>query len=778
MRFALICSSIFTLVATSYQLYSGYTADRSTLINRLIEIETTSVPIISESVWQLDIAAVDLLLEGLANLDDIVFVELTRGEQSHAFGIKPETQEYILQRKYDLVYKSSGATYALGTLLVNGTLENALATAKERLFVILYSNAIKTFLLSFAIFFGFQYLIMRHLSHLASYVKSMNFANSSDQVELDRPQKHKSDELTDLASCVNELSFRIANSINELSEQKNWLTLVTDNLPVLIAYIDNEKRYRFCNQRYEQWFGQRPETLYGETLKNALGSDTYELLHVHVLEALAGKAQSFVCSMSFQEIGQRLVSFDYVPHIENGKVKGFFSLGYDKTEKNAYEAKIYHLANYDSLTGLLNREAFRTVLESLIHSKEEACEELALFFIDLDNFKRVNDVAGHDVGDTLLQTIADRLRKITPDEGIVSRLSGDEFTIALKGISSLATLKEFTSAILSDLRMPVEISESTFNVSCSIGISRYPQDGDTVVTLLKCADLAMYRAKLKGRNTYQIFNRELNKDVVRSMQLSVNLPISIREKHFVLLYQPIVETCSGRVVGCEALIRWHHPEMGLIGPQEFIPIAEENGTIIPLGEWILEEACQQLAEWNKDSLSPIYVSVNISARQFLERRLIDTFKRVLVTTKINPSQLVLELTESIVMENVKENVSQLSELNELGIRLSIDDFGTGYSSMSYLKLFPIHYLKIDKSFVDDINNDSNSASIVHATVAMAHALHLSVIAEGVEDAAQLEFLKDCNCEAVQGYLFNPPLAAKEMGDLLTKQQKSIQNRDL
>ncbi len=465
------------------------------------------------------------------------------------------------------------------------------------------------------------------------------------------------------------------------------------------------------------------------------------------------------------------MSVDYVPHIEAGQIRGFFSLAYDKTEKNNYEEKIYYLANYDSLTGLLNRDSFRAVLDSLIQPELNTGEEFSLFFIDLDNFKRVNDLAGHDMGDTLLKAIASRLQKMTPDNGIVSRLSGDEFTIALKGVYSTEAIEKFAGMLLCNLCKPINIHESDFFVSASIGISSYPRDGTNVISLLKCADLAMYRSKHKGRNCYQIFDEDLSKDMVRRMQLGVALSISIKIKQFVLLYQPLIDADTGKIIGCEALARWHHPEMGLINPQEFIPIAEEGGAIIPLGEWVLEEACQQLSVWTRYSNIPIYMSVNISACQFLDCRLVQVIRKLIEKTNINPRQLVLELTENLVMENVEDNILQLNELNKLGVRLSIDDFGTGYSSMSYLKLFPIQSLKIDKSFVENIINDSNDAAIVNATVAMAHKLHLSVVAEGVEDEAQVNYLKDCHCDVMQGYFFSPPVSAIEMDALLAGQDR-------
>ncbi len=299
-RFVIFCSSIFTLIATVYQLYSGYTEDRSALLARMSEIEVSTVPIIAESVWQLDTPAVKTQLSSLVDLHDIVFVELKRDDKIFAFGSMPDDQRFLLKRIFDLTYHFENTLYSLGSFEVYGSLENAIATVKKRFLVILFSNAIKTFLVAFAIFFGFQYLIVRHLSHLVNYLTGMELTNPNKPIALERSSSGNDDELTDLVNCINDLRLRIAHSIDELTEKQDWLTLLTNNLPVLISYIDSEKRYRFCNQRYEYWFGQPSESFHGKTIKEVLGDDAYAVLQPYVLGVLAGRAQSFVCTLPFR----------------------------------------------------------------------------------------------------------------------------------------------------------------------------------------------------------------------------------------------------------------------------------------------------------------------------------------------------------------------------------------------------------------------------------------------------------------------------------------------
>jgi len=385
----------------------------------------------------------------------------------------------------------------------------------------------------------------------------------------------------------------------------------------------------------------------------------------------------------------------------------------------------------------------------------------------LDRFKNINDTVGHAVGDLLLKAVSERLQSCLGEALVISRQGGDEFTIILQDINKVETEK-VAQRIIDHMAEPFLIEENEIYISTSIGISMFPSDGNDQETLMKNADTAMYHAKEKGRNNFQFFTAKLNEVISRKMKLEKNLRKALGQKEFEVHYQPKYNIQSGSITGMEALIRWRSPEYGMISPMEFIPLAEESGLIIPLGEWILYTACAQNKKWQDEGNLSIPVAVNLSARQFQHPGFVDTVDEVLRETCLDPKYLELEITESIAMNDVRDVIAKLKSLKNLGIKISIDDFGTGYSSLSYLHKFPIDALKIDKSFINDINNDSDDTTIVKTIISMAHNLKLDVIAEGVEKVEQLWFLKKNSCDQVQGYLYSPPIPAKEFSEFLMK----------
>jgi len=450
----------------------------------------------------------------------------------------------------------------------------------------------------------------------------------------------------------------------------------------------------------------------------------------------------------------------------SGEVNHFISIFSDISEKKMSEERIYHLAHYDMLTGLPNRTSFHNEFESALLHAERHSRRVALLFLDLDQFKLINDAAGHPAGDELLTQVALRLKETVREEDIVARLGGDEFTVLLDDIQSVEDAGLVAEKILQQLGTPFRLAHSELVATASIGISLFPSDGLDAATLLKNADTAMYRAKEKGRNNFQFFTSEMNTRALERLSLEGALRTALNKNEFLLHYQPQVDMQSGEIIGLEALVRWQHPEQGLIPPGVFIPVAEDSGLIVPLGEWVLKEACIQHGRWLDEGLPQVSISVNLSGRQFVRQDLLGTVQRIIDETGIEPRCLELELTESTIMEHVDETIETLLALRKLGVHLSIDDFGTGYSSMAYLKRFTIDKLKIDRSFVRDLAIDSDDAAIVIATIAMAHALNLTVIAEGVETEQQLQFLKDNGCEQMQGYYFSRPLAADDATELL------------
>ena len=438
----------------------------------------------------------------------------------------------------------------------------------------------------------------------------------------------------------------------------------------------------------------------------------------------------------------------------------------DVTELIRYQEQLEYQASYDALTNLPNRNLLRDRLGQALSRAQRTGGSVAVVFLDLDGFKNVNDSLGHSVGDKLLAVVAGRLAGCVRASDTVARHGGDEFIVVLTDPEDERALNNWAERVRMTIGEAVWVDGHEFYVGCSLGASLFPQDGEDVETLLKKADLAMYRAKDLGRNRFQFYQPEMNESVGTRLNIERRLRRALRDQEFVLHYQPQIDIATSRIVGLEALVRWQDPELGLIMPSEFIPIAEESGMIEGIGEWVLREACRQNKAWQDEGLPAARVSVNLSARQFHRTDIRQVVLSVLKETGLAPQYLEIELTESVIMTNAEEAAAMLIQLHDLGIHLAIDDFGTGYSSLSYLKRFPVDRLKIDRSFVSDIGVSDDDETIITAIITLAHSLKLQVIAEGVETAAQLEFLLEHGCNEIQGYLYSEPVAHSVIPELL------------
>jgi diguanylate cyclase (GGDEF)-like protein/PAS domain S-box-containing protein len=434
----------------------------------------------------------------------------------------------------------------------------------------------------------------------------------------------------------------------------------------------------------------------------------------------------------------------------------------DITERKRAEARIEHLATRDALTGLPNRLLLNDRLAQYIHASRRSSQSFAVLFIDLDRFKTINDSLGHNVGDELLREVAARLEDCVRKDDTLARLGGDEFVVALHGVRNASDAAQVAQKVLKRLHQPYVLPSRTLSSSCSVGIAIFPHDGEDIATLMKNADTAMYHAKDRGRNNYQFFSADMTAKALERLTVEHDLRRAIDRREFTLHFQPQVDLPSGEVVGAEVLLRWQHPERGLIAPHRFISVAEETGLIAPLGEWVLEAACRQARAWHTAGYPPIKVAINLSAGQFLRQgELVRSLNRILSLTGADPAWLELEITESLLLSNVEEHVATLQKLGKLGIPLAVDDFGTGYSSLSYLKQLPIDVLKIDRGFVRDLESDPDDAAIVSAIMALARSLNLKVVAEGVESLGQLDALRQLGCDYYQGFLFSKPLSAED-----------------
>lgn len=450
----------------------------------------------------------------------------------------------------------------------------------------------------------------------------------------------------------------------------------------------------------------------------------------------------------------------------------------DITARKQAEEKIRYLAYYDSLTGLPNRVLFKENLKRAVAVSEQHKRQVAILFLDLDRFKGINDSLGHDAGDLLLQQVADRLRlRVRPYDSVsrdseeqrdslIARLGGDEFTILLEGIANPESAARVARRVIEALEEPFELNGNEIFISCSIGISIYPHDGTDMEVLVKNADVAMYCAKDLGSGTFQFYTQEMNSASLERLILETHLRRALEKNEFFLHYQPQVDSETARIVGMEALVRWNNPELGLVSPASFIPLAEETGLIIPLDRWVISTVCQQLQDWREAGIPPVRVAVNLSARHFLKSNLDETMELIRSRSAASRDYLEVEITEGVLMDSANEVIGALSQMQQTGVSISIDDFGTGFSSLSYLTRLPFHTLKIDRSFVSRIEESTESASVVTAIIALARSLGREVVAEGVETVSQLEFLKQSGCRVIQGYLFSRPLVEEQIRRLL------------
>jgi diguanylate cyclase (GGDEF)-like protein len=436
------------------------------------------------------------------------------------------------------------------------------------------------------------------------------------------------------------------------------------------------------------------------------------------------------------------------------------------SQRKLAEDQLRFIATHDPLTELPNRSMFNERLRHALNQSTRYTRGLAVMFIDIDRFKVVNDSLGHSAGDRLLQDCAKRLTECLRESDIVARLGGDEFVVMIENFTGPRDAIAVAQKVLVALAKPFFVDGQEFLMSASIGISTFPDDGADVETLVKNADIAMYRAKDQGRNNYQFYSAQMNKHTFERLAMESSLRRAVERNEFLLHYQPKLDLRTGAIAGVEALVRWKHPDWGMVAPAQFIPLAEETGLIVQIGEWVLKTACEQSRQWRDQGIPGVRVAVNLSARQFAQKSLLQDVARIIAESGLTPECLELEITESMVMQNPEHARETLQKLKAMGISLSMDDFGTGYSSLAYLKKFPIDCVKIDRSFIKDIPVDADDMAITKGVIALGHSLRLKVVAEGVETKEQQEFLQANDCDEMQGFLFSKPLPTEEITTLL------------
>jgi diguanylate cyclase (GGDEF)-like protein/PAS domain S-box-containing protein len=527
-----------------------------------------------------------------------------------------------------------------------------------------------------------------------------------------------------------------------------------------IIICDSQKRILRVNPAFSRITGFSPKEAIGQTPKlfsSEKHSAAFYQSFWYTIDT-SGCWQGEVWDK--RKNGETFPCWQTVTAVKNkqGQIKQYIGVFSDISSKKQAEEQIYQLAHFDILTGLPNRTLFIEKLTQVLEHSRINKQSLSLLFINLDHFKLVNNSSDHSTGDILLIHVAQRLRRFIDDHTVISRLGGDEFAILVKDVADEQQIAQLSHDILLELSAPFKLNSTDVIVSASIGYSSYPQDASSAHELLRNADIAMYKAKDGGRHKYQRYTANMDKQARQRVEIESELRHAITLKQFVLHYQPQVQLSTNKVTSCEALVRWNHPEKGILPPCYFIGVAEESGLIVPLGDWILEEACRQFVLWQQQGVMLSHIAVNLSARQFVNHDLVSCVERILKNNSMSGHQLELELTESMLMKNVDQTIATMNSLRTMGVQLSLDDFGTGYSSLAYLKHFPINKIKIDKSFIDDLPNAPEDEAIVKSTISLAHGLGLIVIAEGVENKAQADYLRRHHCEEVQGYYFSVPHA--------------------
>jgi len=572
------------------------------------------------------------------------------------------------------------------------------------------------------------------------------------------------------------LKSSIRNKIikkNPFVAEENSAQIALNSISDAVFYTDILGNVNYLNSAAEKLTGWTSKAAYGRPSSqvfNIINGTTHEPSHNPVLAVLESDKPTGLAAdtVLIKRDGTEVSIEDSCSpiHNEQGQLTGVVVVFHDVSASKAMSMKMAHLAQHDFLTNLPNRVLLNDRIAQAIASANRNDNKVALLFLDLDNFKHINDSLGHATGDKLLQAVSKRLSDCVRNADTVSRQGGDEFILLLADIKHEQDAALSAQKILDELKLPYLINKCNLHISTSIGISVYPNDGLDAETLIKSADTAMYYAKDKGRANYQFFKTEMNTRVVQRLMIEAHLRLAVEKQQFFLHYQPKINLKSKKITGVEVLIRWKHDEWGDIAPKRFINIAEDSGLIVPIGKWVLSEACKQAKTWLDDGLQTLNIAVNISAKEFLQKDFVNGVRAILHETQLPAGCLELEITETVLMRDVLTSKEILQQLKELGVQLAVDDFGTGFSSLSYLKQFPIDVLKIDQSFINDIESVLDDGTIVNAIICMGNSLDLKVVAEGIENQNQLDFLNKHHCEEGQGYLFSPAINADQLALML------------
>jgi diguanylate cyclase (GGDEF)-like protein/PAS domain S-box-containing protein len=689
--------------------------------------------------------------------------------------LPPAQQIHFENRYLEILQPISVDGGAVGVLYLRVSLNAVNTQLQHKLLAMI---PVVLFAVSIAVLIGV--LLSRHISHpLTMLGKTAALVAENDNYAI-RADKYSDDEVGQVVDSFNHMLTVIEHEDARLRESEEKFRLISESSKVGIFQMDSRGQCTYVNEELASITGLSSEQLLSQGWLSVVHPDDKRRVGDQINTLIQKTSQHIAidCSLLRPNGTVKWITGDIAPLRDADQQQiGFLGTLSDISElKQAYD-QLEHMAFYDTLTGLANRRLFRNRLEHMLNNIQRTHNSVALILIDVDHFKNVNDSMGHDSGDTLLTVIAERLKQCVRFTDTVARLGGDEFAVILPNVPDMLTVSTIAEKILQGLSKPTLIDDEEVTVSASLGISVAPEDTTEAEVLIKNADMALYRAKDDGRNNFKFFTVEMNILLIAHLNLVQQLRHAIDQQSFLLHFQPQVDLNSGQLVGFEALVRWQHAERGLVSPLEFIPVAEETGLIIPLGRWILRAACQQMRALCDAKLvgNRTVMTVNLSLKQFEDTQLVRYIGEVLVECGLRPAQLELELTESMLMENLDKTLETLQNIKALGIGLSIDDFGTGYSSLSYLKRLPVNVIKVDRSFVMDIPGDTDDMEITAAVIAMAHKLRYKVVAEGIETEAQHRFLRESGCDYGQGYYFSRPLPPAELIEFCGRYKSQLDN---
>ncbi|MFY0665697.1 MAG: EAL domain-containing protein [Natronospirillum sp.] len=786
------------LVLGAVQSLVDYRAERERIDQTIMSLLQAYEPAAARAIYNLDTLLAEEVTNGLMTYDfvtgSVVIDELGNVLASNVRHQAVETTATGLRRlipteqpPFSIDIQITGSENT-GKLVLEVDPLIALEPFVQRSGTGLQLAVLRTMLIVTALFLAAHWMVTRPLTILSQRFRDVD--PTVETLEALHIPHHKEDELGVLANSANRFvktvqHLLVERDLAEKSSQSAYENIreLVDHLPQLIYVVNHEHRLMVVNRAFASLFGRRPEDLDlapVSSLRGFINSTIWHQLFDSDQQVLTKQKALQIAEQTIigRDGRERVFECQKFPLDYRGEA-AVLSVSIDITERRQAAKHIQHLAYHDSLTGLPNRNYLLEHLDQLQIHATDAHEHGALIFVDLDNFKNINDSLGHGAGDFVLCEVSRRLVAHAQDQDTVSRLGSDEFVLCIPNISHRGKEAlfhaEFRANVIRELvAAPFWFDNQRLNVTASIGISIFPDAGLAATDLLRNADIAMVTAKNMGKNTCQVFQPSMSEEASRRLVLENGLRQAIEENQFFLTYQPQVDVATGKITGAEVLLRWLHPERGVVSPLEFIPTLESTGLIVQVGRWVLDTACRDLARWVADGLwqPGMRLGVNVSARQFAQADFIHQVRHSTEEHGISPNYLDMEITESMLIEQMKETVERMQQLRDYGVFFSIDDFGTGYSSLAYLKRLPIDVIKIDQSFIRDITDDVNDAAIVETILAIARHMKLHTVAEGVETEQQLSFLKANGCQRYQGYYFSRPVVADDMTELLQNEPHS------